>query len=125
MGRALLPANFLHIRDHMPQNIQSDQIDSAKRSRLRPADGLSGERIDIFNAEVHLLHQVHDVQHREGADAVGDEVASVFREDDSFAHPQIAKVRDRIEQSAVGIRRGNNFKQAHVPWRIEKVRAEP
>ncbi len=34
-------------------------------------------------------------------------------------------MRDRIDQSAVGLRRGDKFEQAHVARRIEKVRSKP
>ena len=114
-----------HVADDVAEDVQSHQINGAESCGFRPADGLSGERVDVFDAEVHLLHEAHHVQHRKGADTVGDEVGSVFGKDDAFAEAHVAEVRDEIDQRGVGLWGGNEFEQAHVARRIEEVGAEP
>ena len=80
-----------------PRISRSDQIDGAEGCGFRPADGLSGERVDLFDGQVHFLHQAHDVQHGKSADAVADEVGRVFGEDDAFAEAHVAEVGDGID----------------------------
>ena len=65
---------------------------------LRPAHGLSGERVDFFDGQIHLLHQPHDVQHRKCADAVADKVGRVFGQHHAFAKMHVAEVRDGVDQ---------------------------
>ena len=133
MGEEIRQAKFAafvvdiggHVADDVAEDVQSHQINSAEGCGLRPADGLSGERVDLFDAQVHLLHEAHHVQHRKSTDAVGDEVGSVFGKDDAFAEANVAEVRDEIDQRGVGLRGGNEFKQAHVARRVEEVGAEP
>ena len=71
------------------------------------------------------LHQADRVAHREGADAVGDEVRRVVRVDDGLAQAQVAEVLDGGDVGGIGVGRGDDFEQAHVARRIEEVRAEP
>ena len=114
-----------HVADDVAENVEADEIDGAEGRGARPAHGLSGERVDFFDGEVHLLHQAHDVEHGKCADAIADEVGRVFGEDDAFAQAHVAEVRDGVDQSAVGFGRWDQFEQAHVARRIEEVRAEP
>jgi hypothetical protein len=107
------------------QNVEADEIGEAKRRHLGPAHGSAGERVNFLDAEVHLLHQAHDVQRGEGPDAVGDEVGRVLGMDHALAQVQIAEVRDGLHRRRIGVGRGNELQQAHVARRIEEVRAEP
>ncbi len=109
----------------MAENIETDQIDGAKGGRLGPAHGWSGQRVYVFDGEVHFLHEAHDVQNRKCADAIADEVGRVFGEDHAFAETNVAEVRNGVEQRAVRVGRGDQFEQPHVAGRIEKMCAEP
>ena len=109
----------------MAQNVEADQVDGAEGRGLRPADGLSRQGVDVFDGEIHLLHQPHHVEHGKRADAVADEIGSVFGEHDAFAQVHVAEVRDNINRGAVRFRRRDNLQQAHVARRIEEVSAEP
>ena len=80
------------------KNVETHEIAEAEGAGLRPAHGGSGKGVDFFDAEVHLLHDAHDVQHGEGANAVGDEVRRVLGMDDAFAEVQIAEVSDGLHQ---------------------------
>ncbi len=82
------------------EDVESDEIAEAEGGGLGPADGSAGEGVNFFDAEVHLLHDAHDVQHGEGADAIGDEVGRVLGVHDTLAEVQIAEVRDRVCISA-------------------------
>ncbi len=114
-----------HVRNHMPEDIEADEVDGAEGGRARPAHGLSGERVDFFDGQVHLLHQSHHVEYGKCADAVCDEVGSVFCQHDALAELCVAKVGNGFDQRGVGIGRGDEFKQAHVARRIEEVGAKP
>ena len=73
------------------------------------------------------LHQPHAIQHREGADAVGDKVRRVMRGDDGLAQGvRSAKPADQhatASGSASGV--ANYLKQPHITRRIEEVRPKP
>jgi len=75
--------------------------------------------------KVHLLHQSHHVEYGKCADAVCDEVGSVFCQHDALAELCVAKVGNGFRSARVGIGRGDEFKQAHVARRIEEVGAKP
>ena len=113
------------IANNMAEDIESDQIAEAEGRHLGPADGGAGERVHFFDAEVHLLHDAHDVQHGKGADAVGDEVGRVFGVHHALAEMQIAEVRDGLHGRGIGVRRGNDFQQPHVARRVEEMRSKP
>ena len=122
---ALVVDIFRHVADHMAENVEADQIDGAEGGRLGPSHGLSGERVDFFNGQAHFLHQPNHVQHREGADAVANEVGRVFGDDDTFAQAHVAEVSDGIDRRAICLGRGDDFQQPHVTRWIEEVRAKP
>ncbi len=69
-----------------------------KVADLRPAHGLSGERVDFFDGEVHFLHEAHDVQHGKCSDAVADEVGRVFGDDHALAQAHVAEVSDGVDE---------------------------
>ena len=81
----LIAAKFAHVGDNVSKNIQSDQINRAKRCGFGPPYGLSGQRVYLFDREIHLLHQAHYVQHRKCTDAVGNKVRSVLGKNNAFA----------------------------------------
>ncbi len=92
----------------MREDVDADEIGEAKGSGARPADGGAGERVDFFDRESLLEHQVGGVEHDRDADAVGDEVGRVVRKDDLLAEDAIGEggkggdhVRDRTP--AVGM----------------------
>ena len=109
----------------MAEDVETDQIDGAERCRFGPSESGAGERVHVFDGEIHLLHQAHDVEDGECADAIGDEVGRVFGVDDAFAQLDVGEMGDGFEQHAIGIGRGNEFEQPHVTRGIEEVRAKP
>src|SRR5581483_2407981 len=123
--RPLVADVSLHVVHYVPQHVQPDQINGAEGCRLRPAHGRARERVHLLDAQVQRLHQAHHVEHGERANAIGDEVGRVLRMDDALAQSNVAEVFDGRHRLAVRFRRGDDFQQAHVTRRIEKVRAEP
>ena len=109
----------------MPEDVEADQIDGAESGRARPAHGLAGERVDLFDGQIHFLHEPHHVEHGKCADAIADEVGSIFRQHDALAELRVAEVGDGVDQRGVGVGGGDQFQQPHVARRIKKVRAEP
>src|SRR5205814_10693083 len=115
IGKLQVAAFVMHVRSHvcddMTEDIQADQINRAERCRLRPANNRPGERVHFFDGEIELLHQTHDVEYRECADAIGNEVGSVLRTNHAFAEPNISKPGDCIDQLRVNLRGWNNLQQ--------------
>ena len=114
-----------HVRDYVAEDVEADEIDGAESGRARPADGLAGERVDLFDAQVHFLHEAHHVEHGKCADAIGDEVGCIFRQHDALAQLRVAEMGDGFDQCGVGFWSWDQFEQAHIARRIEKMRAEP
>ena len=72
-----------------------------------------------------LEHQPGTVQTSWNADAVGNKVRRVVREDYLFAENAGRRTRQRRRRAQESrLRRGDDFHQAHVARRIEEVRAE-
>ena len=108
----------------MGEDVDADQVGEAEGSGARPADGGAGERVDFFDGEALLEHQVGGVEHDGDADAVGDEVGRVVGEDDLLAEEAVGEGGEGGEQRGIGFGGGDEFKQAHVARRIEEVGAE-
>ena len=113
------------LRTTCPRTSRPTRSVKPEGRHLRPADGASGQRVHFLDAEVHLLHQAHDVQRGERADAIGDEVRRVLGVHHALAEVQIAEVRDGLHRRGIGVGSGNQFQQPHVARRVEEVRAEP
>ena len=107
------------------KDVEADEVGEAEGRGLGPADGGAGQRVDLFDAQVHLHHDPHDVEDGEGADAVGDEVRRVLRVHHALAHVQIAEMGDGVHRGGIGVGRGDDLQQAHVARRIEEVGAKP
>ena len=110
---------------HMRHHIDADHVAEAKGSRLWPTDRRAGQRVDLFDREPLLLHQTNRIAHREGPDAVRDEVRRIVRVDDRLAQAQVAEVLDRSHIGRISVRRRDDLEQPHIARRIEEVRAEP
>ena len=89
----------------MGKDVDADQIGEAEGSGARPADGRTSERVDLLDGEPLLEHKIGGVEHNRDADAIGDEVGRVVREDDLLAEDEIGKGgesgrrrRDRIRR---------------------------
>ncbi len=108
----------------MREDVDADQIGETKGSGARPADGGAGERVDLFDGEPLLEHQVGGAKHDRDADAVGDEVGRVVRKDDLLAEDAIGECGKGGDSSGIGVGGGDDFEQAHVARGIEEVRAE-
>ncbi len=106
------------------ENVDANQIGEAESSGARPADGRAGERVDFFDGQSLLEHQIGGVEHDRDADAVGDEVGRVVREDDLLAEMRSANAEKAATACGIGFGSGDDFEQAHVARRIEEVRAE-
>ncbi len=111
-----------HGVDHMRERVQPDHIRCAECRALRPADGRPGQRIDGIEAQTELHAMMHR-QHREHADAIGDEIGRVLGADDAFAERGGEEAFELIHHlgPCAGVR--DQLHQMHVARRIEKMHA--
>ena len=86
------------------EDVDADEIGEAKGAGARPADGGAGERVDFFDGEALLEHEVGGVEHDRDADAVGDEVGRVVREDDLLAEDAIGEGGEGGDDGGIGCR---------------------
>ena len=86
---------------------------------------MSGEGVYFLNRQSHFLHQAHDIQNRERADAIANKVGRIFGDHDTLAQQDVAEVSDGVDRGPVRLRSGNDFQQAHVARRIKEVCAKP
>src|SRR5258708_6983448 len=96
-ARFVVGSGLINIFDYVHQNVEPDDVRSAKSGGLGPADGGAGAGVHFFDGHAEGLHQAERVQHREGADAIGDEIWRVFGEDDAFAESASAKIGERTQ----------------------------
>src|SRR6267154_1168360 len=114
-----------HIGDAVSDDVEADHVGEEKSGGLRPADGLSGEGVNLLDGEIHGLHQAHDVEHGKNADTVANKVGRVLGADYAFAEVDVAKLGDFGDGGLIGFWSWNDFQQAHVPRRVEEVRPKP
>ena len=86
------------------EDVDADEVGEAEGSGARPADGGAGERIDFFDRESLLKHEVGGAEHDCDADAVGDEVGRVVRKDDLLAEDAIGKRGKGGDGCGIGVR---------------------
>ena len=85
------------------EDVDADQIGEAKGSGAGPADGGAGERVDFFDGEALLEHEVGGVEHDGDADAVGDEVGRVVGEDDLLAEEAVGEGGEGGDGGGIGV----------------------
>src|SRR6266851_8904673 len=49
---ALVVYVLRQVRNYVAEDVEADQIDRPERGGARPAHGLAGERVDLFDAQV-------------------------------------------------------------------------
>ena len=76
---------------HAAQDIQAHHVRQAKGTRLRPANHLTREQVDLFDRQSLFLHDLEDVQHGKGADTIGDKVLHVIGGDHGLAQLPVDK----------------------------------
>ncbi len=106
------------------EDVDADHVGEAKGAGARPADGGAGERVDLFDGEALLEHQVGGREHDGDADAIGDEVGRVVAKTTCLPRMRSAKAAKARRPRGIALGGGNDFKQAHVARRIEEVRSE-
>ena len=116
---------FGEVPRHMRQDVEPHHVRQPEGAGARPADGGAGQRVHLLDGQVFFLHHAQRLQDDEDADAVGDEVRRVAREDDFLAEVLIGEAGKRLHRRRIGVRSGNDLHQPHVARRIEEVRAEP
>jgi hypothetical protein len=124
-ARFVIRCGFVDVPHHVTEHVQANDVGSAERRRLRPAHGGPGAGVDFLHGHIELFHQPQRVQHREGADAVGNEVWRVFRNHHALAEPAVAKVAQRFDHLRRRFRSGNDFHQLQVARRVKEVCAGP
>ena len=87
------------------EDVDADEIGEAKGSGARPADGGAGERVDFFDGQALLEHEIGGVEHDGDADAVGDEVGRVVGEDHLLAEDAIGEGGEGGDDGGVAVRR--------------------
>ena len=93
------------------EDVDADEIGEAKGSGAGPADGRTGERVDLFDGESLLEHEVGGVEHDGDADAVGDEVGRVVGEDDLLAEDAIGEGGEGGDDGGIGVGGGDDFER--------------
>ncbi len=74
---------------------------------------------------VAALERAQDLDHAVKADAIGDEVRRVLRDDHALAQPQIEESRHACDDIGIGVGGRDHLDQRQIAWRIEEMGAEP
>ena len=94
------------VRRNVRQDVDAHHVGEAEGAGARPADGRTGQRIDFFDGEPLLQHQVGGVEHDRDADAVGDEVGRVVRETTCLPSMRSANAEKAATSVGIGFRGG-------------------
>src|SRR4029077_9523563 len=86
---------FVNIADDVDQHVESNDVGGAERGGFRLADSRTGTSVHFFDGHVERLHLAQDIEHRVGANAVGDKVGRVFGDDNALAQAEVANFIQR------------------------------
>ena len=123
-GKAALRDAFWEVGGHMGRNVDAHHVGKAEGTGAGPADGLSGERVHLFDGELLLQHQRSRGEHDRDADAVGDEIGGVVGEYHELAQIAVGEGGKGGQHCRIGFGGGNDLEEAHVARRIEKMSSE-
>ncbi len=107
----------------MRERVEADDVGGAEGRAPGAADQGAGQRIDGIETDIELLRVVDGRQHREHADAVGDEVGRVLGADHALAERGDEKFFEIVENAGIGFAARDQLDQMHVARRIEKMHA--
>ena len=116
---------LVNVIGNVDDDIQADHINRAEGRRSGPTNDWARHSIDFFNRESALPHQCDGLQRRKQADAIRDEIGSVFRTHNAFSQHHFGEPLKFGKRLRIGLRRCNDFEQLHISRRIEEVRAKP
>ena len=86
---------LMQVLDDVRQDIQTDEVERAKRRGLWPAGRRAGDLIHFLNRIAVVEHRANRDQRAERADAIGDKVGPILRDDHAFAQALIEKAKHR------------------------------
>ena len=112
-----------HRVDHVREHVEADHVQRAERRALGTAEIAPGQRIHGIEAEVERLGVMLGGEHREYADAVGDEVGRVLGAHHALAQRGDEEFFQLIEQQRIGAGARDQLDQVHVARRVEEVDA--
>ena len=111
------------LRD-VDEGVEADDVRGAEGGGPRAAHRAADDGVDFLNGVAELAHAADGRHHRVDADAVGDEVRGVLREDEALAKDAAAKVDEAVDQRRVGLRARDDLEEVHVADGVEEVGAE-
>ena len=114
---------FVKILDDVAEDIQADEIERAEGRGLRTPDNLPRHLVNFLNRIVIFQHRLDRVECAERADAIGDEVRTVFSGHDTFAETLIQEACDLASDFGLRPFGADDLDQMQVARRIEKVYA--
>ena len=115
---------LVQISHDVREHVQAHEIESAKRRRLWPAGRGPGDLVHFLDRIAVVEHRANRDQRAERADAVGDKVWPILRDDHAFAQTLVEKTKHRTRDFGFGPFGANQFHQMHIARRIEEVHAE-
>ena len=105
----------------MRQGVDADQINGTKSGGFGARRCRSGNSINLFNGHLHGQHVLDSFEDGVDTDAVGNKVGRILGVNDAFTEAAADKIRHARYDRRVGLPAGDNFQQAHVAGRIEKM----
>ena len=114
---------LVHGPDDVRQRVEADDVGGAIGRALRAPDQRAGQCIDHVEAQAEALGVRHRRQHREHADAIGDEVGRVLGAHHALAERGDQEGFELIEQRRRGILLRDQLDQMHVARRVEEMDA--
>ena len=109
--------------DDVGHGVQPHHVGGAESSRAGTTQLFAGQIVDHVIAQAKVFHFFHGGQHAGNADAVGDEVGSIFGTDDAFTQVAGDERFQVVEDMRLCSRRVDQFHQQHVAWGVEEMDA--
>ena len=105
-------------------DIEADQVIQVEGGGLGPSDQGTGQAIDFFDGVAVIEGVVGGLRAGERHEAIADEIGCIFAKDSALAQHVGAKAQHEVGDRIVSTGVGDDFQQAQITRRIEKVRAQ-
>jgi len=113
------------IGSHLHQDIESDDVNRAKRCTFGTPDRRPRDGVNLLDRIRGVCQRFKYTDETMRGHVIGNETWDISRQDDVLAEAAIGEVRDGGDDPLIRFGRRNDFEQWEISRRVEKVRAEP
>src|SRR6476646_3842812 len=114
----------MQVLDHMRENVEAYNIESAEGCALWATDGRTSDFVDLFDRITVFQHCLDRMHCPKSADPIGDKVWSILSRHDTLSQALVQKAEHETRHFGLCPLSANDLDEVQVTWGVEEMDAK-